>query len=95
MVPVSVLILSVFQFTGIDGGAGRSSLLSLCVLPLKYRGVISPSICADAVYVNPVNFLALGLALRSVMGLSNRQAGRAGGKSVWCGIGGTFVVPTA
>jgi hypothetical protein len=29
MVPVSVLIFSVSQFTGIVGGAGRSSLLAV------------------------------------------------------------------
>jgi hypothetical protein len=61
MVPVSVLNVSVFQFTGIDGGAGRSSLPSLSVLPLKYRGVISPSIRATAVSVNQQKFLEQGL----------------------------------
>ena len=63
MVPVSALILGVFEFTGIVGGAGRSRLPSLCVLPLKYRGVISPSIRATAVSVNQEKLLELGLAL--------------------------------
>ena len=62
MVPVSVLIVSVFQFTGIVGGAGRFSLLLLCVLPVEaFRGMISPSIRATAVSVNQQKFLELGL----------------------------------
>jgi len=38
---------------------GRTRAFSLCVPPMKYQRVISPSIRADAVAVNQVNFLAL------------------------------------
>jgi len=36
----------------------------------EVSGVISPSICADALLINQVNFLALRLDQGSVMGLS-------------------------